>query len=178
MKIINSDLRFSGFVIVNNKEIYIDTYDGKGFPEIFDNMKGIIINLTKFGKTIVDKMDFEDVYQEVCLFILEGILKYKADKNAALSTFLYIYVKNNLIDLSREKKECFQYSSENIYNSKVLVNIDLNQRTKMWDNRWKNIIFKIFVKGESINDIAIREGMTGWGLSRAIRRKFKEAQKI
>ncbi len=180
MRTINS----GEIVQVHDKEIYINMHDGTGFHEIFETMAGIIKKLSFFNSNI-NNLEFEDACQDVNVFVLEGIFKYSHDKGAKLSTFLYTYVHNKIIDFSRKRnllgKMTHMVMIDDAWNadhSRASRKIELTQRIEDWDDRWKNIIFKIFVKGESINDVATSEKMTRWGLSRAIRRRFKAARNI
>lgn len=186
MKVINSGQKFSGTVRVLDKEIYIDTTDGTGFYEIFETMKGIINNRSNYGASLY-ATSFDDAKQDVCMFILEGILKYKVVENASLSTFLYTFVTNKIIDHSRSKllrgrtEYVCHYDDASFtvtVESDPSENIDLLERTKEWDNKWKNIMFRIFVLGENINIVASDEDMSAWGLTRALRRKLDEARKV
>jgi DNA-directed RNA polymerase specialized sigma subunit len=181
MRTINSGKK----VKIHNKEVYINIDDGSGFHKIFEIMAGTIKKLSLFNSNI-NNLEFEDAYQNVCVFILEGILKYSHDKNTALSSFLYTYVRNKIIDFTRNKKSLTRgktfyicvYDDVWVNHQSTARRIELTQVTDNWDDKWKNIIFRIFVKGESINDVAASEKITRWGLSRAIKRKFKAAQNI
>lgn len=186
MKVINSDPKFSGVVKVLDKEIYIDTSDGTGFFEIFEAMSGIICNRSNYG-VMLYATSFDDAKQDVCMFMLEGILKYKVVENSSLSTFLYTFVTNKIIDCNRNKRVrgrteyvCFYDDAWPIEATKSdpIENIDLLERTKGLDNRWKNIMFRIFVLGENINIVAEDENMSAWGLTRALRRKLDEARRV
>jgi RNA polymerase sigma factor (sigma-70 family) len=184
MRTINSGKRLFGFVQIHNKEIYVDTQNGTGFYEIIEAMMGTIKNMSKR----LYYLGYEDAYQEVCVFMLEGMLKYSPDKGASLSSFLYKYVSNKIVDTFRSKQDPLR--GRHIYMTihdddapsepipDVIESIELSQRIENWDDKWKEIVFKIFVQGESISDVAELEGMTRWGLSRAMKRKFKEARNI
>lgn len=186
MRTINSGKRLFGPVKVCKKEIYVDTNDGTGFHEVIEQMKGILVKYSNFHHRI-NKLEYDDAFQDVCVFVLDGILKYMPDSGAALSSFLFSYINNRIIDVYRGKSD--PLDKKNLYRplydggfcateSHILEIVELAQRTQNWDSRWRNIMFRIFVGGETISDVAASEGMTRWGLTRAMRRKFKEAQNI
>ena len=173
---------FAGNVLVHDKVIYIDTSNGTGFQKVFENLSGTILKLSHFGACNFGS--FEDAKQEICLVMLEGILKYKPDKDASLSTFLYRVGYNRIIDQARKNIRgrtrylmIYDDSWDSI-RSDPDFKIELGQRTKNWDDKWKRLMFRIYVKGDAISDVAKDEEFTPWGLTRAIRRKLKEARKV
>lgn len=182
MKTINKS-NFSGPVTVYNKSIFINIDSGEGFHKVFKHMKGAIHHFTKIGIKIYKNVSFEDVRQEICLFMLEGIVKYNPEKNTALSTFLHKYIHNKLIDKIREKKDLTNFLNRvelidrmNSCFDNTINKIDIMARTSVWNNKWKSIIFRVFINGEAISSIAKEENMSSWGLSKAIRKKLKEAK--
>jgi len=169
-------------VIVYGKEILINTNDGSGFCKVFERMKPSIIKLSKFYCSI-SEIEYIDAYQDICTFMLEGILKYQIGKSS-LSSFLHLYAHNKIIDSSRKKKDpikysCF-YNCEKIANEQqcVIMKIDILKCIEKWDYRWRSIIFRVFIKEDPIGIVAKDENITGWGLTRAIRKKLKEARNI
>ena len=180
MKVLNSKGKFSGHAVVNWSEIYVNTSTGAGFREIFDIMGGTITNIAKMAYIPFWHDNIDDARQDVCLAILEGILKYEPNKDAALSTFLFTYAKNKMIDMKKKKRVLLFYTDtiddNNAAYDNLEMRLDLAQRIKSWDAKWKDIILRIFVNGDKISDVAEDEDMTPWGLSRAIKRKLKEAR--
>lgn len=169
---------FAGYVVVCNKRILIDTKTGFGFHEVFDLMKPIICHLSNKYKSIGNR-SAEDIRQDICVAILEGIIKYK-EQNASLSTFLFGFINNKMIDKTRKRKcKVVQCDVENKVCGSMSVDekMDLMQRTSIWDDKWKNIITRIFVNGDKISDVANDEHISPWGLTRAIRRQLENARK-
>ena len=184
MKTINTKKgRFAGNVNVLGVEVYIDTSDGTGFHEVFKSMEPCINFLA--SKCSVLGICTADARQDVSLAMLEAIVKYNPDRGASLYTFLYAVGKNRVNDLYRKqirgrtKYLCYIDSSDfvaHFHNPDTRV--ELLQRIESWDNKWKNIMFRLFVRGDQISEVAKDENFTPWGLTRAVRRKLKEARKI
>jgi hypothetical protein len=55
--------------------------------------------------------------------------------------------------------------------------VDARRALALWGERWSRIIAGVFVEGRSISEMAKREGMTPWGLSRAIKRRMELMRK-
>lgn len=181
MKCINSKCSgFAGNVIVCGQEVYINTVTGMGFPRVFELMKGYILKIANLHKFMCKYETFDDLKQEICLYILEGILKYDVSQNASLSTFLYMFICSRLADKNRKHKKNFIQLPKELesFDDNPINNIELNKRVEAWDLKWKNIIFRLFVIGEKVNVVASSEGMTPWGLSRAVHRKLEQARKV
>jgi DNA-directed RNA polymerase specialized sigma24 family protein len=172
MRVINSKRKFIARIF--NKNIYVDTGDGTGFHEVLEEMKGTMCKLASRSP-----IQFEDFYQDLCVAMLEGILVYNPSKNTSLSTFLYkicyyklidAYKRKNVptaLDFDVERATCCTSDQEKI---------EVMQCTQNWDDRWKRIMFRLFVEGEQINNVAQGENITPWGLTRAVRRKLLEAR--
>jgi DNA-directed RNA polymerase specialized sigma24 family protein len=180
MKVLNSKSKFSGHVVVNGNKLYVNTSTGAGFKEMFEIMGGTITKIAKMAYIPFWHDNVDEARQDVCLAILEGILKYESDKDAALSTFLYTYAKNKMIDMKKKRRVLLYYTDTIDDNNEIYydleMRLDLAQRTKSWDSKWKNIILRLFVSGDKVADVAADENMTPWGLSRAVKRKLKEAR--
>jgi len=179
MRTINSKKkRFSGFVVVKNQNVFIDTADGTGFHKVIELMESYINILMRFSSCY----NKEDIKQDIYVYILEGISKYNPNKGASLSTFLYRSVKNRLIDNYRKKDPLKnKYISYNDYRDfyyDPIEKIDLLKRIQNWDNKWRRAIFRVFIGGDKISDVAKDEGMTPWGLTRAIRKKLLKAKEL
>ena len=180
MRIVNSSKQFSGTVVVYGKEIFINTSNGEGFSNIFNEMKSFIDKLSyKYSNGLGG---FDEARQEIYISIFEGILKYKPEMKASFSTFLNVFVMHRMMDKVRKMKSVCKYDVMNFHEEVQDIDpcdkIELEQRLEGWDGRWKNIIFRLFVFGDKVSDVAREEGMSPWGLTRAIRRKFNEARKI
>ena len=174
MRVVNTrDKRLSGDAIVNGKPVYVDVHSGEGVAKVLHEMRGGVHTLALSAATLYGSV--EDAKQEIYLFMIEGMPLYDGTKGAALSTFLYQYVRNRIIDDSRRSKpEPFTYHSYEY--PTVEYKIDLEQRTKHWTEEWKNIMYRLFVDGELIKDVAADVHMTPWGLTRLVRRKLEEAR--
>ena len=180
MKTLNSCRNhFKGEVQVGEQVVYINTFDGTGIDEVLSVMKPHITYFIHFGKKLNCNLDRDDIEQDIYVTILEGIFKYNKKEKASLSTFLCKVVKNSLIDSSRKSQmrnkitciSCFDHIEQDF--NDPICKIDLNNKLNTYDCKWKNIILRIFVNGESISSVAKDEGMSPWGLTRALRRKLK-----
>jgi len=172
MRVLNSKRKFIARVF--SKNIYVDTDDGTGFHEVLEDMKGV---MTKFASKSPEQ--FEDFCQDLCVAMLEGILVYDPSQNTSLSTFLYKICYYKLIDSYKRKN--ISYSLDSIHESVFCSpdytdRIEIVQCTQSWDDKWKNIMFRLFVGGEQVSKIAEDENITPWGLTRAVRRKLLEAR--
>lgn len=189
MRTINSKKRkFAGSVVVKNQKVFIDTSDGTGFPKVFELMESYVHMLVRFGTSLCSWSTPEDIKQDIYVLILEGIPKYNPNKGASLSTFLHRFIKNRLIDGSRKKDPLRGRCNYTVMYDDIsgfyydpldpIEKIDLIRRMQCWDDKWRRAIFRIFISGESITSVAQDEGMTPWGLTRAVRRKLAEAREL
>jgi DNA-directed RNA polymerase specialized sigma subunit len=181
MNTINSGGKpLAGFVMVCGKEVYVDVRTGTGFCEVFDLMKDIIGSLArKYGPTNGWK-SVEDARQDVCVAMLEGMARYDAMRGAALSTFLYKFVSDRMIDRLRKRVHKTMEIDLDMHASMEMAideRLDLTMRTGMWDDQWQEIMVRLFVNGDRVMDVAADKQMSPWGLSRAVRRKLAEARK-
>jgi len=182
MKIINSNDKklFSGMVIVNGQEVYINVADGTGFKKIFELMKDVIYVLSRRRYTCSLYKNFEDVYQDVCVSVLEGIVKYQPDRCASLSTFLYLFVESRTKDFF--KRASINFKELDDLSPGIFIDpinrIDVMRRAEKWDNHWKGIMFRLFVNEEDITSVARDIDMTPWGLTRAVRRKLQLVRNV
>lgn len=177
MKTINTT---SPPILVNvyGKKILLNIDNGMGFCEVFKKMHPSIIKLSSFYCSI-SNIETSDAYQNICIFMLEGILKYK-DKSS-LSSFLYLYSYSRVIDSSRKKNiDKISYDCDTMMSKNCLptCKIDVEKYINKWDCKWKNIMFRVFVREDSISSVAKDESITNWGLTCAIRRKLQEARKL
>lgn len=182
MKIVNyKKKKFSGTVFVKNEKVFIDTSNGTGFHKVLELMEPHIYMLTNFGLSLCYWSTAEDIRQDVCVLILEGMIKYNPDKGASLSTFLYQFVKNRLIDVSRKndplKGRCNYELQDICYNPINPVDkIDLIRRIQDWNEKWRRIMFRLYINNDKKSDVAKDEQMTPWGLTRAVRKKLEKAR--
>jgi RNA polymerase sigma factor (sigma-70 family) len=187
LKTINTNKvrRFVGKVIVSGQTVYIDTSDGTGYTEVLKHLDWMVHRFASSNSHCFASL--EDAKQEVCVAMLEGITRYDRDKGAGLSTFLFRVVHNRMKDHMRKDirgrtRYVVVYDDDwSHIIDRVLtphISIELSQRTKSWDAQWKQIMVRIYVEGDSIANVAKDYGYTPWGLTRAIRKKLKEARKV
>lgn len=163
--------------IIYNDEVKIDLKNGRGFDKVINLMSGFLNSFSNWA----DKnsfLDDVDMKQEAYLAAIEGIFKYTDTSRGKLSTFLHTYVRNKMIDI-KKKKRIFQVP----LNEKITVKsispedrISAIRSIEMWDDKWREIIFRIVIKQDSLKSVAEDENITPWGLTRAIRRKLKNAK--
>jgi DNA-directed RNA polymerase specialized sigma24 family protein len=176
--------RFTGNVTVRGVEVYVDTKNGEGFKEIFELMASNIYILARYGLTICPWSTIDDLKQEISIMIIEGVLKYDKCRGASLSTFLNTLIKNRLVDLSRKKDplktRCDPVNNEKISYEQVSPSdkIDILKYISCWDEKWRTILFRVIINEEMISTVAEDFNITPWGLTRAIRRKLKEAKEL
>lgn len=170
MRTINSKRKFVARVF--NKNIYVDTENGTGFHEVLEEMKGVMKKLAYKSSA-----QFEDFYQDLCVAMLEGILSYDPYKNTALSTFLYQVGYYKLLDTYKHTTPIIAHVPL-CCEPDQMNKVEVMQCTQNWDDRWKRIMFRLFVEGEQINKVAQEEDITPWGLTRAVRRKLLEARRF
>lgn len=181
MRILNvNKRRFSGDAIVHGEMLYVNTITGEGFNKIFALMDNSINYVAR--KYMHNFDSFEDTQQEIYIIVLEGAANYDPSKGASLSTFLLRHIKNRMIDKFRKKRVYIQLadSVEEELSLDINLNnkIDLIKRSSCWDDKWKNVMIRIFVNEDKIQDVAQDVGMSPWGLTRAIRRKLEVARNI
>ena len=182
MRTVNSSGKklFSGTAVVNGQEVHINAADGTGFKRVFELMRDMICILAKRRHAKFTHRSFEDAYQDVCVAVLEGIVKYQPDRHASLSTFLYLFVESRTKDSFRKSSIEFEEFNDLIPDRFVdpANRIDALRRTEEWDERWKGIMFRLFVNEEDIASVAYDACMTPWGLTRAVRRKLQSVRDI
>jgi len=180
LKTVNSNDKrlFSGKTVVNGQEVYINAADGTGFKTVFELMKDMIQTMSKRRHAALARRSFEDAYQDVCVSMLEGIVKYQPDRQASLSTFLYLFVESRTKDSFRKATVDFEEFNDLIPCAFVdpASRIDAIRRTESWSEQWKSIMFRLFVNEEDIASVAKDAGMTPWGLTRAVRKKLQLAR--
>lgn len=166
--------------VVNGQEVYVNTADGTGFKRVFELMKDMICALSKRRHAQFAYRSFEDAYQDVCVSVLEGIMKYQPDRHASLSTFLYLFVESRTKDSLRKPSVEFEEFDDLIPDRFVdpANRIDAMRRAEGWDECWKGVMFRLFVNEENIASVAGDVGMTPWGLTRAVRRKLQSVRDI
>lgn len=164
------------YVSVFGKKVFINMDNGDGFYKVFEYMHPSIIKLSKFFCSI-NNIEYFDAYQEICVFMLEGLLKYDLNKSS-LSSFLYLYSYNKIIDASRKKDISYENYNDFIIEDKIFNKVGVLEYTKKWDNRWKKIMYRVFIKEDFISAVARDENITSWGLTKAIKKKLKEAKNL
>lgn len=174
MKVINTKKKFAGFVSVLGEKIYIDVSNGTGFYEVLTLMEPYVNKLLHFG-VLICPLNSEDIKQNIYVLIIEGLSKYNPEKGASLSTFLYKYIQNKIIDYSRKKdplKNPINY--DGLYEVNIEEKLDIMKKIKKLDEKWRVVVFRIFINGDKIAEISKDINMTPWGLTRALRRKLAE----
>ena len=189
MKTINSKKKkFSGVVSIGSQKVFINTTDGTGFYKTFQLMEPAVRSLSHFGLSCCPWSTYDDMKQDIYLLIIEGIPKYNPDKGASLPTFLCRFIKNKILDRSRDRDPIrgrFRHlvvydDTHGIYYDPLHLEdkIDLMKKIECLDNKWRCIIFRLFIINDRIADVANDEQMTPWGLTRAVRKKIAEIKKF
>lgn len=173
---------FVGKALVYGLPIYIDTTNGTGILEVLKKMSMFLDGFSYWysGDPIFDRSDMR---QEAYAAAIEGIRHYKTEYSAQLSTFLHKHVLNRMIDLKKNKKILHANETDedgDIFSRAVDLDkiIDINRKMNKLDKKWSNIIYRMFVEGEHIKDIAQEENMSPWGLTRALRKKINLTKKL
>ena len=178
-----SENMFVGPVNVCDSEIYLNLNTGDGVRDVFVAMEPIIEQLIHFGRNLHSDYPKDDIRQDICVSILEGMLKYDKYNYSKLSTFLFSVVKNKIIDNYRKRKirRNVSYVGDmwDVLDGHLdpTQKIEVLQRTSSWDDKWKKIAFRVFVREESISSIAKEQGVSSWGLTRMMKKKFDKARK-
>jgi len=170
--------RFSGTATVYGNPVFVDTSDGTGFVEVLDRMASFLDSFAKWGSSDPSQEE-SDIRQDARLAAVEGIMAYDPDKKAQLSTFLHTYVRRRMIDARRKRRVPQVSGTPEAAVAKGLEPEDrlfLVRVAESWDPRWRRIMFRVFVLQDRIRDVARAERMSPWGLTRAIRRKIREAR--
>lgn len=179
MRAVNtSKSKLTGNMMINGKSVYINISTGEGFDEAFRLMEGTIHKLALKSWVVFESV--EDAKQEVCLLMLEGMLHYDKSRGAALSTFLYQYAYNRIVDRIRSvnRRGTLYNLSPGYANDTVEAKIELEQRTNGWTNDWKELMCRLFVDEDLIKNVADDLQMSPWGLTRLVRRKLEAARNI
>lgn len=169
--------QFCGTVLVYGSPVYIDTTTGQGVGEVLRRMAGFI---EAFGGWHVrdGSLERDDLQQEAYAATLEGMRAYDPSRQTQLSTFLQRHVRNRMVDMCRCSKIMERLEHEaSVAGSPCEARIDARRALERWGERWGRIIVSILVEGRSISDVAKQEGMTPWGLSRAIKRRMEAVRK-
>lgn len=168
---------FAGTVMVYGRPIYLNTATGQGVKEILCRMAGFI---EAFGRwsTGDSAVEGDDLRQEAYAAAVEGMRSYDPSRQAQLSTFLQRHVRNRMVDVCRRAHPMTALERDvPALNALPDDAMDARRILARWGERWGRIMFGIFVEGRSISEMAEREGMTPWGLSRAIKRRMELARK-
>jgi hypothetical protein len=176
----NSKRLFSGAVVVNGQEVYINIADGTGFKKVFELMEDVIHIFSKRRYMQPSCRSLEDAYQDVCVSVLEGMVKYQPDRHASLSTFLYLFIESRIKDSFKKVSVGFEEFHDLTPDRFIdpANRIDVMRHVEKWDERWKCIMFKLFVNEEDVASVARDAKMTPWGLTRAVRRKLQLVRDI
>lgn len=162
---------FTGCIDILDREVYVNTNDGTGLEHVIKAMEPSIRYFLRFSK------DKEDLRQDIYIFILEGVKKYNPNKGK-LTTFLFYYVKNQLINRHR-KEEIKQIASH--YQQSYEVNydkyIDLQKQILLWDSKWKHPILRVLLSDEKIANVSKDINVSDWKLRCEIKKYIKHLRK-
>jgi RNA polymerase sigma factor (sigma-70 family) len=170
----SEQVSFSGTVMVYGKPVYLDLATGQGVDEILSRMSGFI---EAFGRwsTQDGALEESDLRQEAYAAAMEGMRSYDPSRRAQLSTFLQSHIRNRMIDVCRRVRPVLLW--ERGTTGMLEEGIDIRRALRRWGERWSRIMTGMFVEGRTVSEMAEREGLTPWGLSRALRRRLELARK-
>lgn len=163
---------FSGTVMVYGRPVYIDIATGQGIEEVLRRMAGFI---EAFGgwSTRDSAVEGGDLRQEAYAATIEGMRFYDPSRQTQLSTFLQRHVRNRMVDVCRRTRDMDALNTEVPVQGRLPEDLmDARRALGLWGERWGRIMVGVFVEGRSISEMAEREGMTPWGLSRAIKKRL------
>lgn len=92
---------FEGIVKLYKEEFYVNTRTGVGLDSVLKKIDPLLNKMA--SKTYMRGHSFEDIKQEIVILAIDGVRSYDPKKQAMLSTFLHIHLKNKLI--SKLKKD-------------------------------------------------------------------------
>ena len=168
---------FSGTVMVYGRPVYLDIATGQGIDEVLRRMAGFI---EAFGgwSTRDSAVEGGDLRQEAYAATIEGMRFYDPSRQTQLSTFLQRHVRNRMVDVCRRTRDMDALSAEVPAQGRSPEDLmDARHALGLWGERWGRIMVGVFVEGRSISEMAKHEGMTPWGLSRAIKRRMELMRK-
>lgn len=90
---------FKGETTVRGEKIFIDSSTGKGYGRLLRSIGGMLEALAQ--EYNIPGYTVEDNRQEIKKFALEAVCKYDDNRNTSLSTFIFLDVKNKLINSLR-----------------------------------------------------------------------------
>jgi RNA polymerase sigma factor (sigma-70 family) len=168
---------FCGTVLVYGSPVYINTATGQGVGEVLHRMSGFIEAFGGWG--VRDgAVERDDLRQEAYAATLEGMRAYDPSRKTQLSTFLQRHVRNRMVDVCRRSRPSERFEGDVPAGpDRVEDRMDARRALARWGERWGRIMVSIFVEGRSISEVAEHEGMTPWGLSRAIKRRVEAIRK-
>lgn len=164
---------FAGQALVYGLAIRVDTESGIGVAEVLERMSRFLDGFSRwrhrdpvFGKA--------DMRQEAYAAALEGMRAYRPECSAQLSTFLHRHVTNRMIDLWRGRRltQATMVDMAAPQGIGLEEAIDLAREFGRLGERWSRIALRILVDGERVVDVAHDEGMSPWGLTRALRKRM------
>jgi DNA-directed RNA polymerase specialized sigma24 family protein len=162
---------FSGTVMMYGSPIHLNTITGDGISEILSKMSKFIERFSSEEGNNDAAVEFSDIRQDVYLTALEGIYAYDPMRNTQLSTFLHRHVNNRMSNL-RRKRRCYYMLEDELMSSHISLEdrFDIWRDIKKWSKRWRHIVFRVMICGESVTDVACDEGMPSWKLTRMIKK--------
>jgi len=174
---------FAGKVMVYGDEVFINTRDGTGFVEVLEMMSGFLDKFSRRRSHEDTSVEDCDIRQDARLAAIEGILAYRPRDGARLSTFLHGHVRNRMIDSGRKRRvQCipFEEGADALLTRGIAPEdrIAVMRVVESWSPRWRRIMFRILVKQDRVKDVAMDEGMSAWGLTRAAKKRIERAREM
>lgn len=77
------------------EKIYINTKTGEGTDRVVRKIMPLIEGMA--SRSHINGYTFEDIKQEICLLVVDGVKKYDPSRDVKLSTFLHWHLKNKFI---------------------------------------------------------------------------------
>jgi RNA polymerase sigma factor (sigma-70 family) len=86
---------YKGEVCMYDEKIYINTRTGEGVGRVIKKITPLIDGMA--ARSHISGYSFDDIRQEICLLVVDGVKKYDPDREVKLSTFLHWHLKNKFI---------------------------------------------------------------------------------
>ena len=78
-----------------DESVFIDTKTGEGVDQVIKKITPLIEGMA--ARSHIAGYSFEDIKQEICLLVVDGVKKYDPSRDVKLSTFLHWHLKNKFI---------------------------------------------------------------------------------
>ena len=86
---------YKGEVHMYDEVILVDTKTGRGVDRVIKKITPLIDGMA--SRSHITGYSFEDIKQEICLLVVDGVKKYDPSREVKLSTFLHWHLKNKFI---------------------------------------------------------------------------------